>query len=117
MKKNVEVEHYFCDVCKKDCGPYLHYKCLRCEKTFCYDCMKNNATEYKHGVHFSGSGDGLYCNECNLILYANGDELHGAYLKIAQLRSEEEGWWLNFKKRVEKAEGELKTILNRKNRK
>jgi hypothetical protein len=108
MKRQVIVERTFCDICGKEASGYQ--KCIICGKEFCYDCTKIAAIEYEHGVHFSGSGDGLYCHECDKKALENGDKLHLAYLKIAALRNEAAGYWADFEKRTKKAEEELKRI-------
>jgi hypothetical protein len=108
MKKLIQIKQSFCDICGKKASGYD--KCIICERDFCYDCVKTETIEYKHAVHFSGSGDGQYCHACNKKAFDNGDKLHAAYCKIASLRNEEIGWYSNFKERAEKAETALKKL-------
>ena len=104
MKKNVEIEKYFCDFCGKE--SYQWQTCLGCNDNVCHDC----GIEYPHGVYASGSGDGLYCLPCDRILRSNGDKLHAAYRKITSLRNEIEGFEQDFRKREEEAGKELKRL-------
>lgn len=109
MKKQVTIEKAFCDVCDKEASGYQ--KCMICGKEFCYDCKELAAVEYKHGVHFSGSGDGLYCLDCDLKALRSGDKLHAAYRKIMALRNEAAGYYVDFEKRTKKAEEEFGRLL------
>lgn len=108
MKKQVIVEQSFCDLCGKEASGYTC--CLCCGKELCYDCRETAAKEYKHAVHLSGSGDSLYCLECDRKLRENGDKLHAAYRKIEALRHEEKGWYEDFRKRSDDAESKLKAL-------
>lgn len=108
MKKLVTIEASFCDVCGKESSGYTN--CDYCGKELCYECGKTELKEYKHAVHFAGSGDGRYCHECDDKLLANGDKKHAAYRKIAALRNEEAGWYADFKKRASAAEAELSSL-------
>ncbi len=105
MKKQVTVEKSFCDVCGKEASGYTNCDC--CGKELCYECGNTELKEYKHAVHFSGSGDGSYCHECDAQLRGNGDKKHAAYRKIEALRNEESGWHEDSKKRMTAAESEL----------
>lgn len=107
MKQRVTVEQVKCDFCGKEAD---WSKCLGCGIDICYDCRKTKAKEYPHAVYFSGSGDGIYCAECDARLRKSGDKLHAAYLSIERLRNEQEGWYADFKKRMDKAEADLKKI-------
>ena len=109
MKKPVQVEQSFCDVCGKQSSGYC--VCNYCGKEFCYDCEKTEAVNYAHAVSFSGSGDGLYCNECDQKLTkSKEDKKHNAYRVIASLDAERAGWYADFKKRLDKAEEALKSM-------
>lgn len=107
MKKTVEKEVTICDFCEKD-GAF--YSCLKCGKDICYECRKIQAVEYSHAVYFQGSGDGLYCIECDSILRIDGDPLHRAYQVIQSLRNERNGFYADFQKRQEAAEAHLKSL-------
>jgi len=108
MKRQVMVEKAFCDVCGKEASGYQ--ECIVCGKEFCYDCREIAAIKYNHGVCFSGSGDALYCHECDKKALENGDKLHSAYRRIAALWNESAGYWADFEKRTKKAEEELKKL-------
>ena len=107
MKQRVTVEQIKCDLCSKK---EAWNKCLGCGIDICYDCRKMKVKEYSHAVYFGGSEDGIYCFECDARLRKSGDKLHAAYLVIERLRNEQNGWYANFKKRVDKAEIDLKKI-------
>ena len=108
MKKLVQIEQSFCDVCNNESPGY--YNCILCKKSFCYECSKTETKEYKHAVHFAGSGDGRYCFACDEQAKKNGDKLHMAYRQIEALRYEEAGFWNDFKKRTDEAEENLKKL-------
>lgn len=108
MKKEVTVEKAFCDVCGKEASGYQ--KCIVCGKEFCYDCHKTAAIEYTAGVNFSGSGDGLYCLDCDEKALKSGDKLHAAYRTIKALKNEASGFYADFKRRREEAEEEVKKL-------
>jgi hypothetical protein len=108
MKKVIEKETEFCDVCGKE-ETYPH-KCLNCGKEICYKCAKTEGIEYKHSVWASGTGDGFYCNACDLKLKTTGDKLHTAYRKIVSLRNEQDGFYKDFRERAEKAEADVKKL-------
>lgn len=113
MKRVESVERLICDVCETN-GAYESDACLRCGKAFCYECQKTHAREYKHGVHFSGSGDGTYCLPCDALLRKEGtDPLHRAYLLVDALRMEEAGFYQSFKERAAKAEKDVERLRKR----
>ncbi len=110
MKKIVSKQTHFCDMCGKE-DDYPHV-CMNCGKEMCYDCRKKHGVEYTQGVHFSGSGDGYYCKECDLKLTTNGkDKLHAAYRAITSLRLENKAYWNNFEKRSKEAESTLQSCI------
>jgi hypothetical protein len=110
MKKRSVSEQPYCDYCGKSSWEH----CLWCGKDICWECQKMVAKEYKHAVHFSGSGDGLYCRECDSMAREASDPLNAAYRVIDALRHEEEGWWADFKKRSDNAEAELAKLQEKK---
>ena len=112
MKKKVEMDMTFCDKCGKQ--DYV-YTCIRCGYEVCYECRKSEMVEYTSGVHFSGSGDGCYCNNCDSILLVNGtDPLYNAYRNIKELKEENESSYLFFKNRSEQAENNISILLGGK---
>ncbi len=111
MKKKVIIEQSFCDICGKEASGYQ--SCAVCGKEFCYECVKVEAVEYKHGVYFSGSGDGLYCLQCDSDASKNGDTLHLAYRKIQALKHESIGIGKDFDLRRTEAEAILKKLLDK----
>lgn len=112
MKKQVTVVKSFCDVCGKEASGYSN--CIVCGKEFCYDCKKTDAIEYTRGVHFLGSGDGLYCLKCNKKAIESGDKLNAAYRLIMALRNEVSGFYSDFNERSKKAEKVLETLLGKR---
>ena len=109
MKKTVEVEMTICDFCgENDC----HRKCRGCGKDICFECMNTNAKRYNSLVYAMTSDDGIYCHECDIEKLEDGDKLHAAYRKIESLKNEASGFNIDFKKRSDKAEAELKSLLN-----
>lgn len=110
MKRVVSVEQTLCDVCQKnEAHPWA--ACLKCGKMICYDCRTLNAHEYAHGVNVGGSGDGIYCNECDATLTKTGNDLlHNAYRAILALKNEVKGFSTDFDKRRTAAEAALKNI-------
>lgn len=108
MKKVIEKEVQICDQCGKE--TYCH-TCLHCGIEHCWECRKLHGVEYTHGVNFSGSGGGYYCNPCNFKLLAEGsDDLHNAYVLITNLRQEQKRWYSNFRAHSDKAESEVKRL-------
>lgn len=108
MKKTVMKEVDCCDVCGKD--DYVT-ACMSCKIDHCYDCGQTHGKRYAHAVHFSGSGDGYYCNTCdNKMTASGGDLLHASYRKIESMRNEEKAWYADFRKRSDSAEERLSAI-------
>lgn len=110
MKRSEQVERVICDACETN-SAFEWDACLHCGRVYCSECEKTQAVEYKHAIHFSGSGDGHYCVSCDAALRKTGDLLHSAYLKIAALRHEVDGWSANFEVRRQEAEGRLQKLL------
>src|SRR5574343_850187 len=107
MKKQVVIEHSFCD----NCGSRDYtYKCLGCKTEVCYKCKEKVGREFSHAVHFSGSSDGFFCSKCLVEPPEKVKSLLYAYLAIDALKDEYKGWWENFDKRSKKAEEYLKTF-------
>ena len=113
MRQQANVERVICDVCKtKESYPWN--ACLRCGKDICYDCCELHGKRYSHGVHSGGSGDGVYCNDCDAALtQAANDPMHNAYRAIAALRNESEGYYADFAKRRKAAEDALQKLQGR----
>lgn len=104
MKKWIEIEDTFCDVC--GARGYAD-TCLGCGADHCYDCRKNHGIAYSHGVHFQGSGDGYYCHTCDVAMRNNGNPLHAAYRRILELRNEEKAFYEGSSVRSKNAEAVL----------
>jgi hypothetical protein len=111
MKKKIEVEIDACDFCNDDDDTYE--KCLGCGKHVCYDCQETVGVRMTHGVYFRGSDDGFYCNSCLNDDKVVSTPLYRAYQKIAFLRTECENWNKGFKERMDSAEAELESLLER----
>lgn len=114
MKKTIRVEQHFCDVCGQESDP--NNACQSCGKDLCYDCQKTAAKEYLHGVYMCGSGDGLYCLECDSKLRKTPDLKYAAYQRIEALRKEATLWSADFERRKKEVEGALSAILEREKR-
>ena len=107
--KVIKTEVSFCDAC----GLEEHVRvCLGCGVEHCWDCRRKMGHLYRHAVHFSGTGDGYFCNKCDNNPPEKVKELHQAYKGIQSLRNEELEWHKNFKVRVDAAEGELDKLLD-----
>lgn len=114
MKTIVEEEKHLCDVCKKN-EAYSWTACLGCGKDICYECRKIHAKEYTHATWASGSGDGVYCNQCDERLRKDGtDKLYNAYAVIKSLRDESKGWGDAFEIRRKSAEAALNALQRRR---
>lgn len=110
MEKEETTTRHFCDFC----GQSSYNKCLGCGKDICWRCGEEGilAKKYPHAVHFSGSEDGVYCNECDRKLTDKPvNALHVAYRKIQALRDEYKGWYQAFDKKATEAEQQLKKLL------
>jgi len=116
MKKQVTVDVYICDICEKnDAGDYS--VCLCCNKHICYECRqdKNKAVEYKHALHFSGSGDGLYCTSCDdRLALTQSCDLHTAYQNMAKLRRSEKMFYTGLKQEADKVEKQIERLYHKK---
>ncbi len=110
MKKLIEKEVTLCDRCGKE--TYCEQCLGGCGIEHCWECRRERGVEYTHTVHFSGSDDGYYCTLCNTKLSEQGsDDLHNAYLTIADLRREVKKWSADFETRSDKAEALLKQLV------
>ena len=107
MRKQKNIEVKICDYCGTDKSVY--YTCLCCGKDACYECKKEVGVEYNHGVYFSGSDDGYFCNECDQNPPEEFRKLHQLYKNIKALVFETTAFYEDFKKRTDKAESKLKT--------
>lgn len=109
MKKTILKEVSICDIC--GASDNIYYACHNCGIQFCYDCNKTHGKSYNHGLHFSGSGDGYYCNKCDAVLTASKDNiLFNAYKEIEAYRAEEISWYNNFKARYTATEDLIKRL-------
>lgn len=103
MKVMETIEVTKCDFC----GESSWDSCLGCGKDICYDCYgekRDKAVRYFHGCHVQGSGDGIYCKECDQKMA--DDPLHAAYVQIKNLRDESERFYKDWDKRRKAAEAE-----------
>lgn len=110
MKKIVEKEIAFCDICETDINVY--YECDICGKHVCYE-HKGHVVQFGHSVWCSGSGDGTYCNEC--LAENKNDSLILAYRVIQNLRDESKEWNAAFEVRAKSAEEYIKTLRKKNN--
>ena len=94
MKKTITKEVEVCDFCGSEDA---YYKCLECGVYMCSGCLDEKGVEYKHAVHFSGTGDGTYCKPCDKKLSQSGDDLlHFDYVILSELVIE----YNNFMRRL-----------------
>ena len=109
MKKTIQKETHVCDKCGKE-ESYIT-ACMNCGTEMCYECWEKHGKKYNHAIYFQGSGDGSYCNLCDVKLTAAGtDKRHNAYRAIKSLKDELEAWHNDFKKRQEIAEKAVKAF-------
>lgn len=81
MKKMIEVEAEFCDICLS--GKDVFYRCLKCGKSACFNCNKaGKLVHYKDGRGTDGPG---YCIDCDRALCANPDPLFVALNNMERL--------------------------------
>lgn len=107
MKKMVEVEQTFCDICGKEAWD----PCLKCGKDFCWECKEKHGVIFPHSVTFSGSGDGFYCHDCEEKMASEKkDQLYLAYLEIDLLRRQHKAWYEDFERRSGEAERYLEKL-------
>ncbi len=107
MKNKTVVEQTICDICGKG---QCYDECFGCHIDICWDCRKTKGIEFKHAVHFVGSGDGFCCNECLGKEAVTKTPLFKAYKEITNLRGEYDLWWKNFDARTKEAERILKNV-------
>lgn len=105
MRKNKTVEIKVCDFCGSEDSVFD--TCLGCRKDVCYNCAKKVGVDYSHAVHFSGSGDGYFCNKCDQNPPKNMRKLHRLYKQIIELCLESKAFYEDFEKRSHKTEEEL----------
>lgn len=110
MKKEKLVKISVCDFCGSEESVFDF--CIVCKRDVCYKCNKNNVgKEFKHGVYFSGSGDGFFCNSCMANMPLEYQPLFNAYLEVKALRDQQEAWNEGFQKRSKEAEIRLGKLL------
>lgn len=95
-----------CDVCLVE-SEYGHESCFSCGVEHCWECRKKYGVGYKHAVGCSGSGDGYYCNLCEVKPEVQINALHKAYVTIRQLRDEYRRFHADFSIREKAAESAL----------
>lgn len=95
-----------CDICRVE---ESYKKCSGCGIDICPDCEddEDKVRHYRHSIHVTGSGDGLYCNECQEILRENKDEKFAAYSKMDQLITNHEKYMEAFRSEALKLEKEI----------
>ena len=108
VTKVIKKEVSFCDNCGKE--EYVQ-ACLGCGVEHCLECRRKMGVEYKHAVHFSGSGDGYFCHKCDNAPPEEVNELYWAYYQIQALRDIEKTWRRNFDVRAKVAEEALRELL------
>ncbi len=102
MKITVEVERDQCDFCGRVCD--YGSPCRECGLTACYDCRDIKMVTLHSSPFTSGYGDLFYCLECHSSIWKEGkDILFMAYKKIESLRLEQDGFYKNWKERMDKA--------------
>jgi len=99
MKKTISKTVNFCDKCNKE-EEWLT-ACLGCGVEMCGKCQDKHGVEYSHAVHCSGSGDGFYCNPCDVKFTHSevGNNRHDAYRQVKALRDELAVFQEDFNKR------------------
>ena len=112
MKENILVEQTLCGFC----GEESCQKCLGCGKDVCYGCRDKNGKEFRHAIHFRGSNDVWYCQECLGSEKIISTPLFKAYRDIADLRNESNDWWKDFDSRTKIAEEKLNNLLRKEDK-
>ena len=107
----IKKEVSFCDECGKEESVQA---CLGCGVEHCWVCRSKMGYVYKHAVHFSGSGDGYFCHQCDNAPPENAKVIHLAYQRILALRDIEKNWHKNFDARIKVTEGELERLLDKR---
>lgn len=109
MKKVATVEQNYCDACGKQ-QDYLT-ACLSCGVEHCLACADKAGKTYAHGVYVGGSGDGHYCNPCDVRLAKAGtDKRFQAYREIEALRAEANEWGAAFERKRKAAEAAVEAL-------
>lgn len=104
MIETIETTQNICDICRK----YQSYeKCTGCGIDICPDCKKVFAKYYRHSIDVSGSGDAIYCDECQEALKANGDEKFDLYVKMDELITSYDSFIGKFRAEARKLEEEI----------
>jgi hypothetical protein len=110
-----QITVYVCEECGKAEDTYPHC-CTECGKHFCWDCSKRLATDYQHSLHCSGSGDGLYCVDCEANLTANPTPLFTAYAAIKTLRQASKAYYAALEKKAAELEKEIRRLREERER-
>lgn len=103
--KQVEVK--VCDFCGTD---HAYYHCRGCGKDACFDCKKYRLHVYQKSVHSESSADLIFCTPCHEKDHS-GDELFKAFVAVQKLRYEYDGFWKDFKERMDRAEAKVNKLL------
>jgi hypothetical protein len=113
MRKKVEKEIKICDCCGSD--DCVFNECTSCGKHFCYECNKKRhvGKEFAHSVYCSGSGDVYFCIGCLSEPTPRTAEILDAYQTVQRLRAENAAWYEDFKARSDKAEAEVRKIIEK----
>lgn len=117
MKKQIKVEVACCDFCSEQ---NTYHQCQLCKKDICYNCKEKFAVVYHYSVHFQGSEDVIYCQECLGKMVAGTcskreKDIYNAYNAIKLLKDEGSRYNEDYTKRAKLVEENLKNVLNRTN--
>jgi hypothetical protein len=100
MKRTVEVEVDYCDVCGKENG---WRTCIECNKCYCSNCADRDTIGYWSGTY--GGHQSYVCRDCNAALIKGGkNEYFNALLVIERLRNEYAGFYADYEPRKKVAE-------------
>lgn len=115
MRKIVEKEIEICDSCGTD--DCVFNECASCGKHYCYNCNKTRhvGKEFPHSVYCSGSDDVYFCTGCLSVPTPRTVAILAAYQTISLLRAENKAWYEDFKQRSDKAEAEVRKIIEKYN--
>lgn len=110
MKKKIEREEEFCDICELNTS---WYKCRICSKSACRQCIDNGLfVVYNEGLYIS-EDNGHYCARClsdTSKLNPDEKELLTLYQALPMLTKENENFYESWKNRKDTIETRIRKL-------